>query len=135
MLAEENLVKYVILIYHNPASQRIWESFTVEQRTEGLREYAALNEALAESGEMIVSQALADQSLARRVSVRNGEVLTSDAPLAETKEQLAGFYLVDCADMARAVEIAARVPEASAGLAGPGLVEVRPVMTYDLLGG
>jgi hypothetical protein len=133
MPAKENLVKYVILIYHNPASQRIWESFTAEQRTEGLREYAALNEALAESGEIIVSQALSDQ--ARRVAVRDGDVLTTDAPLAETKEQLAGFYLVDCADMDRAVQIAAMVPEASAVLPGAGLVEVRPVMTYDLLGG
>jgi hypothetical protein len=133
MLAKENLVKYVILIYHNPASQQIWESFTAEQRTEGLREYVALNEALAESGEIIVSQALADQ--ARRVSVRDGEVLTTDAPLAETKEQLAGFYLVDCADMDRAVQIAALVPEARVALPGTGLVEVRPVMTHDLLGG
>jgi hypothetical protein len=135
MLARENLVKYVILIYHNPASQRIWESFTAEQRTEGLREYAALNQALAESGEMIVSQSLADQALGRRVAVRDGQVLTTDAPLAETKEQLAGFYLVDCADLDRAVQIAAMVPEARAGLPGTGLVEVRPIMTYDLLGG
>lgn len=120
-------MKYVILIYHNPASQQIWESFSELRRTEGLREYAALNEALAESGEMIMTEALADQSLARRVSAREGDVMTTDAPLAETKEQLAGFFLIDCEDMDRAVEIAARVPEAMLGL-----VEVRPVMTYDM---
>jgi hypothetical protein len=120
-------MKYVILIYHNPASQQIWESFSASERAKGLRDYAALNEDLAASGEMIVSQALADQSLARRVSVRTGDVLTTDAPLAEAKEQLAGFYLVECSDMDRAVEIAARVPEAILGL-----VEVRPGMTYDM---
>ena len=125
-------MKYVILIYHNPASQQIWESFSASERAEGLRDYAALNEDLAASGEMIVSEALADQSLAKRVSVSTGAVLTTDAPLAEAKEQLAGFYLVECQDMDRAVKIAARVPEAALGL-----VEVRPVMTYempDLLG-
>jgi hypothetical protein len=47
--------------------------------------------------------------------------------MAEAKEQLAGFYLVECADMERALAIAARVPEARYGL-----VEVRPVMTYDM---
>jgi hypothetical protein len=120
-------VKYVILIYRNPASQRIWESFPDLRRAEGLREYAALNKALAESGELVATEALADQSLGKRISVRDGAAMTMDAPLAEAKEQLAGFFLIDCEDMARAVEIAARVPEAVLGL-----VEVRPVMTYDM---
>ena len=120
-------MKYVILIYHNPSSQQIWESFSAAERAEGLREYAALNEDLAASGEIVASEALADQSLGRRVCVRAGDVLTTDVPLAEAKEQLAGFYLVECSGIDRAVEIAARVPEAVLGL-----VEVRPVMTYEM---
>ncbi|HEX6522653.1 MAG TPA: YciI family protein [Streptosporangiaceae bacterium] len=120
-------MKYVILIYHNPESLKIWESFTSQQRAAGLREYAALTESLAESGELIVTEALADQSTGRRVASGAGAQMITDAPLAEAKEQLAGFYLIDCADMERAIEIASRIPEASLGL-----VEVRPVMSYDM---
>lgn len=120
-------MKYVILIYHNPESLKIWEGFTDQQRAAGLREYAALTGSLAESGELIVSEALADQSTARRIASGADALMITDAPLAETKEQLAGFYLIDCADMERAIEIASRVPEASLGL-----VEVRPVMSYDM---
>jgi hypothetical protein len=116
-------VKYLILIYSNPASREIWEGFSDDQRAEGYRYYAALTEELAASGELIVSEALADPSLARRISVRDGQTLTSDGPFAETKEVLGGFFLLDCESVERAVEVAARVPEAELGL-----VEVRPVL-------
>jgi hypothetical protein len=116
-------VKYLVLIWSNPASRAIWESFSDEQRSEGFRYYAALTEELAASGELIVSEALADASLTRRVSVRGGQTLTSDGPFAEAKELLAGFFLLEVPSEERAVEIAARVPEAELGL-----VEVRPVL-------
>jgi hypothetical protein len=116
-------VKYLILIYSNPASREIWAGFSDDQRAEGYRYYAALTEELAASGELIVSEALADPSLATRVSVRDGQTLTSDGPFAEAKELLAGFFLLECESVERAVEIAARVPEAELGL-----VEVRPIL-------
>jgi hypothetical protein len=120
-------VKYVILIHSNPASREIWEKLPADQRAQGLAAYAELTEELAASGELIVTEALADPSLTKRVSVREGRTVTSDGPFAEAKEFLAGFYLVECESMERALEIAARVPEADLGL-----VEVRPVM--DLSG-
>ena len=116
-------MKYLILIWSNPESRHAWEGFSDDQRAEGFAVYAALNEELAASGELIVTEALADPSLGRRVSVREGRTITSDGPFAEAKELLAGFYLVDCETMDRAVEIAARVPEADMDL-----VEVRPVL-------
>jgi hypothetical protein len=116
-------VKYLILIYSNPASREIWAGFSDDQRAEGFRYYAALTDELAASGELIVSEALADPSLATRVSVRDGQTLTSDGPFAEAKELLAGFFLLECESVERAVEIAARVPEAEFGL-----VEVRPIL-------
>ena len=120
-------MKYVILIFHNAASQEIWESFTDEQKVEGYGVYAALNEDLMASGEMIVSEALSDPAMAKRVTVRDGQVMSSDGPFAEVKEHLAGFYLVECDSVERAVEVAGRIPEAMFGL-----VEVRPVL--DLSG-
>ncbi|MFF5989381.1 YciI family protein [Prauserella flavalba] len=123
-------MKYVILIYGNPASRELWSRLTPEQRREGLADYAALDADLAASGEMIVSEALADPAKTTRVTVREGTTLTSDGPFAEAKELLAGFFLVDCESTERAVEIAARVPEAAFGL-----VEVRPVVELDELAG
>jgi hypothetical protein len=116
-------VKYLILIWSNPQSRQAWEGFSDAQRADGFAVYAALNEELAASGELIVTEALADPSLSRRVSVRDGRTITSDGPFAEAKELLAGFYLLECESMDRAVEIAARVPEADLDL-----VEVRPVL-------
>ena len=116
-------MKYLILIYSNPASRAIWDGFSDEQRAEGFRYYNALAEELAASGELIVSEALDDASLTRRVLVRDGQTVVSDGPFAEAKELLAGFFLLECRSAERAVEIAARVPEAELGL-----VEVRPVL-------
>ena len=116
-------MKYLILIYSNPASREIWEGFSDDQRAEGYRYYAALTEELAAAGELIVSEALADPSLTTRVTVRDGQTLTSDGPFAETKELLGGFFLLECESIERAVEVAARLPEAELGL-----VEVRPIL-------
>jgi hypothetical protein len=119
-------MKYVILIYHNPASREVWEGLSVDERDVGLSEYEALDADLDASGEMIVSHPLDDPSTGKRVTARDGAVTTTDGPFAEAKEFLAGFYLVECVDEARAVEIAARVPEAAFGQ-----VEVRPVIDLD----
>jgi hypothetical protein len=116
-------VKYLILIYGNPESRAIWEGFSDDQRAEGYRWYAAFGEELAATGELLVSEALADPSLTTRVSVRDGQVVTSDGPFAEAKELLAGFFLLEVDSHRRAVELAARLPEAELGL-----VEVRPVL-------
>ncbi|MGH8774554.1 MAG: YciI family protein [Jiangellaceae bacterium] len=120
-------MKYLILIYSNPASREIWDGLSADQRAEGLSAYTALNEDLAASGEMIVAEALAHPSMAKRVSVHDGRAMTTDGPFAEVKELVAGFYLIECGTVERAIEIAAQVPEAAFGL-----VEVRPVM--DLSG-
>jgi hypothetical protein len=77
---------------------------------------------------MIVSEALADPSQAKRVSLREGRTVISDGPFAEVKEHLAGVYLVDCDSMDRAVEVAARIAEADLDL-----VEVRPVLDLRAL--
>jgi len=58
--------------------------------------------------------------------VRDGERLTTDGPFAETKEQLGGFYLLDCKDLDEAIGYAAKIPGAQGGS-----VEVRPVMVFD----
>lgn len=116
-------MKYLIQIYSNPESRAMWESFSPEQQAEGYAYYQGINDELASSGEFVASEALADISMAKRVTHTDGGTVASDGPFAETKELLAGFYLVDVEDEARAVEIAGRFPEAEFGL-----IEVRPVL-------
>lgn len=117
-------MKYLILIHGNPNSRAAWEKLTTPQREAGLAAYAALREDLSASGEMIVSEVLADPTLGKVVSIVDGQRMTTDGPFAESKEFLAGFFLVDCASLDRAIEHASRIPEAAFGL-----VEVRPVMS------
>jgi hypothetical protein len=119
-------MKYLILIHHNQRAADLWASLSPEQRAEGIRAHAELRRDLIESGEMVIAEALADPSQAKRVLSGRGQTTVSDGPFAELKEHLAGFYLVECESIDRAVEHAARIPEAALGT-----VEVRPVMTQN----
>ena len=81
-----------------------------------------------ECGELITTQALADPSQAAVVSVRNGQPVVTDGPFLEAKEYLGGFYLIDCENKERAIELAAQIPDSA--IEGRG-VEVRQVMFAD----
>lgn len=118
-------MKYLILIHSNPASRAAWDRLSEEQRAGFGRSHVDLNKALTEEGVLAGGEGLQPPDTAKWVSVREGRTIASDGPFAEVKEHLAGFYLVECADLDEAVAIAARVPDAQFGE-----VEVRPV--YDL---
>jgi hypothetical protein len=122
-------MKYLILIHSNPHSRQVWETLSDQARMEFGRGHIAFTEELAASGELVVSEGLPDTSHAKRVSVRDGQTMTSDGPFAEVKEYLAGFYLIECDGMERAVELAAKVPDAATGS-----VEVRPVLDLRQFG-
>jgi hypothetical protein len=117
----------MILIQSNPQFLERWQALPEEQRERFGRDHRALSAELADAGELMASEGLADPALAKRVTVAGGRTMISDGPFAEAKEHLAGFLLVDCEGEERALEIAARVPDAVWGL-----VEVRPVL--DLSG-
>ena len=88
----------------------------------------AFLEALKKSGELITTQALVDPSQAAVVSVRNGQPVVTDGPFLESKEYLGGFYLIDCENKERAIELAVQIPDSA--IEGLG-VEVRQVMFAD----
>ena len=121
-------MKYLILIHSNPASRALWEKLSDAQRMEFGRGHLRLSDELAKSGELVVSEGLTDPELAKRVSVREGQTLTTDGPFAEVKEYLAGFMLVECETEDEAVAIAARVPDAAFGS-----VELRPILDMSEL--
>lgn len=78
--------------------------------------------ALKNAGQYVAAEALQPVRHAVTVRVRNGAMSITDGPFAETKEQLAGFYLIDASDLDEAVQIASRIPPARIGS-----IEVRPV--------
>ncbi len=82
----------------------------------------AYDTAIRESGHCIASEALESVHTATTVRVRNGKAAVTDGPFAETKEQLAGFYMIEATDLNEALQIAAKIPPARVGS-----IEVRPV--------
>ena len=116
-------MKYLILIQSNARSLEVWDRLTDEQRMEFGRDHRKLTGEMEEAGVYVVSEGLADPSLAKWVSVRDGETIASDGPYAEVKEHLAGFYLIDCPSLEDAVAWAAKVPDAA-----NTEVEVRPIL-------
>jgi hypothetical protein len=85
-------------------------------------ECMAFDAALRNRGQCLASEALQPIQTAATVRVRNGKVSISDGPFAETKEQLAGFYLIDARDLNDAIQVASQIPPARVGS-----IEVRPV--------
>ena len=87
-----------------------------------------INEELAESGELVDAQGLTDASHAKVVQIQNGVPVTTDGPYAETKEVLAGYWVVDCESNDRALAIAAQIATVPVPSHVPPVrIEVRPI--------
>ncbi|MBO0655520.1 MULTISPECIES: YciI family protein [Streptomyces] len=122
-------MKYLILLHNNPTS---WKhpmflhqdkELSAEERDARMAEFGMLMEEISKSGELVDAQPLADPVLGRTVRMRDGALAVTDGPFADSKEQMAGYFVVDCDSMDRAVEIASRFPDTRDGVA-----EVRPIM-------
>jgi hypothetical protein len=122
-ISGENFMRFLILIYSNPQSRHVWNQFTEEQRAQGWRRHFDLVNDLERSGELVLVEGLAETTRSKVVSRSQGRTIATDGPFAESKEYLAGFFIVDCDTIERAIEHAGRIPEAEAGL-----VEVRPIL-------
>ncbi len=88
--------------------------------------YQDFTQKVKEDGKMVAGDALQDVSTATTVTVRDGKTETRDGPFAETKEQLGGYYLLDCADLDEALKYAAMIPTSTYGR-----IEVRPIVVWD----
>jgi hypothetical protein len=91
------------------------------------RECAAYAESLRQSGRLVAGEALEPVRTATTVQVRSGTLSVTDGPFAETKEQLAGFYMIEARDLNEAIQIAAKIPPARVGS-----IEIRPVRQLDV---
>ncbi|GGT57385.1 YciI family protein [Streptomyces atratus] len=115
-------MKFLISLHINPAAM---DTLSDEEKAAIGAGHGTFIEALKKSGELIITQALVDPSQAAVVSVRNGQPVVTDGPFLESKEYLGGFYLIDCENKERAIELALQIPDTA--IEGLG-VEVRQVM-------
>ena len=111
-------MQYLCLIYGR--DQR-WADLSEEDRREVLERYTAFAADVQAAGQLVGGAELQPAATATTVRVRGDETLVSDGPFAETKEQLGGYFVLECDSLDEAVELAARIPGAE-----HGTIEVRP---------
>lgn len=117
------MARYLAIIYGN---QQTWSSFSEDEWRAAVAEQDAFNDKYRASGELVLTFGLSDEAGARTVRVRQGAVAVTDGPYLETKEYIASAFLLDCADLDRALQVASEIPYASANA-----VEVWPIMHGD----
>lgn len=114
-------MRYALLIYGNEAT----DMPTSEEAIQAVMDaYNAFGERFKDK--IVGGEALEPTTAATSVRLRDGKALTTDGPFAETKEQLGGYYIVSCANLDEAIEIASHIPGAATGS-----IEVRPVMEFN----
>jgi hypothetical protein len=120
-------MKYLLSIYSDESQ---WAVATPQDLQQMMSDYQAFSREATAAGVMVGGEGLSPSGTATTVRLRDDAVLTSDGPFAETREQLGGYYLLDCADEQEAIGWAARMPGARYGA-----IEVRAVMDYEAVGG
>lgn len=116
-------MQYLCLIY---GDEQVQQNMSDAERQAYMGGYFSFTQSIKESGAFLAGEALTPAATATSVRVRDGKVLQTDGPFAETKEVLGGFYMIEAADLDAAVEIASRIPTAK-----HGTIEVRPVMVWE----
>jgi len=112
-------MRYILLIANDEQS---YLARSPQEADTTMGAYAQWAEDMGKRGKLHGGERLRPTTDATTVQVRNGEVLTSDGPFAETKEQIGGYFLVDCKDLDEAIEVASQLPGAQ-----NGTIEVRPI--------
>ena len=112
-------MQYLLMLYADTAR---WSTMSPAEQQQGMAAYSAFTEALKNAGALNGSNRLQPSSTATTVRVTDGKSRVLDGPYVDSKEQLAGYYLIDAPDLDAAISWAARCPGAS-----HGIVEVRPI--------
>ena len=116
-------MQYMLLIYHKEGDQA---TMSQEEGQALMAGYWAFGDEAQKKGVLRGGDGLHPTSAATTVRVRDGKTLTTDGPFAETKEQLGGYYILDCRDLDEAIEWAAKIPDVKRGS-----VEIRPVQIFE----
>ena len=112
-------MRYLLMICSDESAQ---EALGADEQAECLAEYMAFGEEMGRRGVSAAAPGSGRPATRRRCRSATARSLTADGPFAETKEQIGGYYLVDCKDLDEAIEVAAKIPGARLGT-----IEVRPI--------
>ena len=115
-------MRYMLLIYGSEADAA---SMTLEERDALMQGHAAFAQEALARGILTGGAPLQPTHTATTVRVRKGKIMITDGPFAETKEQLAGTYILNCKDLDEAIEMATRIPDTL-----HGSIEIRPIMEF-----
>ena len=115
-------MRYMMLIYTKEKEEG---AVSPEERSELIERHRALMDETTRRGILGGAEPLAPTATATTVRFDGGRMVLTDGPFAETREQLAGYYILECRDLDEAVEWASKIPTACAG--GSGCVEIRPL--------
>jgi hypothetical protein len=119
-------MKYLLMLFGDESR---FAELTPEQQAAGMKAWDSYTQAAIDAGVHVGGEGLQPSSTATSVKIaESGDPIVSDGPFAETKEQLGGYYLLDCRDLDDALGWAKRIPMPG------GTVEVRPVMDYEAIG-
>ena len=116
-------MKYLLMIY---TSEQQDAQRTPEKQEANMGAYFAFTNEVREAGVMLGGEALQPTTTATTVRVRHGQTASTDGPFAETKEQLGGYYMLDCDNLDEAIKWAAKIPGAK-----DGSIEIRPVWEFE----
>ena len=106
-----------------------WADMSEEEAAAEMERWSDYSNQLIAAGAMVSGEGLQAGATSRTLRIDDGERIVTDGPFAETKEQLGGFYVIECASMDEALDWAAKVPSAD-----QGATEVRPVIAYEEMG-
>src|SRR6516162_1371192 len=119
-------MRYLCLIY---LDEKQMAGMTEAEMSALNARHLAFNEEILKSGQFVEAEALESAASSTCLKVRNGKVALTDGPYMETKEMVAGFYLLDARDLNEAIQLAAKLPSAPLGT-----VEVRPCRNLEVNG-
>jgi hypothetical protein len=121
-------MKYLLLLNNSTEETRAWETLSEEEagrlRSQEIPKWGELFAWMGQKGIKSEGLELDGPGKSKTVRVREGEVLITDGPHAETKEQIGGYFIVDLENLDEAIEVASRIP-----VAEKGSVEIRPLVT------
>src|SRR2546426_5486809 len=114
-------MRYMMLIYSKEAP----DGLSPDEAEQIRAAHGSVMREATRKGVLLGAEPLAPTTTATTVRVQDGQALVTDGPFAETKEQLAGYYIIECENLDEAIEWAAKIPPARKG--GQGCIEVRPL--------
>lgn len=116
-------MQYLLLIYHDENAN---VKMSPQEQQALMAGYYAFGDEATQKGVLRGGEGLHPTTAATTVRVRNGKTVTTDGPFAETKEQLGGYYVLECRNLDEAIEWAAKIPDARGGS-----IEIRPIMVFE----